>query len=119
MCEVDSDEMINGEENQEDQILESDSDMSGFTIMMPGYPPEESEEAQASPDDADHESGDDSTACQDENTPSVTKAGSSVDMRELYWKVVHEAQTKIRKAHPEMSGREVLAKAREAWFGCM
>lgn len=112
--------MISGEENQEDQILESDSDMSGFTIMMPGYPPEESEEAQASPDDADHdENGDDSNECQDENRPSDAKAGSAVNMRELYWKVVHEAQTKIRKAHPEMGAREVLAKARQVWFGCM
>ena len=40
-----------------------------------------------------------------------------VNMRELYWKVVHEAQTKIRKANPKMAAKDVLKKARAECFG--
>jgi len=40
-----------------------------------------------------------------------------VNMREMYWKVVHEAQTQIRKANPGMAAKEVLKLARAECFG--
>lgn len=47
--------------------------------------------------------------------PDATNSEPTQNMRELYWKVVHEAQTRIRKANPKMKGAEVLKLARQEW----
>lgn len=41
----------------------------------------------------------------------------AANMRELYWKVVHEAQARIKKASPDLSGREVVKMARQECYG--
>ena len=33
-------------------------------------------------------------------------------LRTMQWEVIHEAQKKIKKSNPEMSGKEVLKQAR-------
>lgn len=37
-------------------------------------------------------------------------------LREMQWAVIHEEQKKIKKANPEMSAKDVLKAAREAYF---
>lgn len=39
------------------------------------------------------------------------------NMRGLYWKVVREAQGRIRKENPDMKPKEILKLAREEWLG--
>ena len=50
--------------------------------------------------------------------PDATNSEPTQNMRELYWKVVHEAQTRIRKANPKMKGAEVLKLARQECSDC-
>lgn len=35
-------------------------------------------------------------------------------MRQMYWDVIHEEQKRLKKAHPNMPGKEILKLARAA-----
>ena len=67
---------------------------------------EESEEEGPTEDKDDGDQDDDEGDKKDEN------------MRSMYWAVVHEAQKDIKKANPELTGREVLKRARKVYFDC-
>lgn len=92
------------EGGEEENGGESDSILSQETLVLPGKG-----------DDGDSD-GDDPQ--NEPVAPDAPKSEPTQNMRELYWKVVHEAQTRIRKAHPKMKGAEVLKLARAERSDC-
>ncbi|CAL1173949.1 unnamed protein product [Cladocopium goreaui] len=48
-----------------------------------------------------------------------TKGDDQSSLRTLYWAAVHEAQKRIKREFPDLSGREVLKRARAERLGCI
>lgn len=48
----------------------------------------------------------------------VLKTDGADDMRGAYWAYIHEQQKKLKKEFPELSGKEILKKAREGKLCC-
>ena len=94
------------EGGEEENGGESDDVLSQETLVLPGKG-----------DDGDSD-GDSDDPQNKPVAPDATNSEPTQNMRELYWKVVHEAQTRIRKAHPKMKGAEVLKLARKECSDC-
>ena len=108
----DSDKERNGEEDLEEEdsleemnVSDVDSELSKETLMLPGKGDEQNDDQNDPNDQSDQNDETETGGCD-------KSASTPVDMRGMYWKVVHEAQAKIRKANPELSGREILKMAR-------
>ena len=50
---------------------------------------------------------------------STNEDDKSTNLRTLYWAAVHEAQKRIKREFPDLSGREVLKRARAERLGCI
>ena len=88
--------------------VEDDDLLSAETLSLPGRGPVEESESESALD-SDVEV----------NPPTELdepSAKGGMDLRSMYWNVVHEEQVKLKKAHPEKSGREILKMAREAFL---
>ena len=48
-----------------------------------------------------------------------TNGDDKASLRTLYWAAVHEAQKRIKREFPDLSGREVLKRARAERLGCI
>ena len=48
-----------------------------------------------------------------------TKGDDQSSLRTLYWAAVHEAQKRIKREFPDLSGRELLKRARAERLGCI
>ena len=95
--------------SHEESHEEEDHDIfSAETLSLPGREPLEGSESE-------------SVRASDEEVNPPTEPGESSahgdkDLRSMYWKVVHEAQMKLKKAHPEKTGREILKMARDVFL---
>lgn len=41
------------------------------------------------------------------------------NLKQMYWDFVHEEQKRLKKAHPDMSGKDILKSARGAYTSCI
>lgn len=89
-------------EEDEDDLL------SAETLSLPGREPLEGSESESALD-PDEE-------VNPPTEPGESSAHADKNLRTLYWNVVHEEQVKLKKAHPEKSGREILKMARDAFL---
>lgn len=86
--------------------------LSAATLRLNGFPSEGEGEGEGM-----EEEGGESEA--EEHDPEVKPAAASDpkdNLRAMYWTVIHEQQKLIKKEHPNLSGREVLKRARAAFL---
>lgn len=76
-------------------------------MRLPGFPSEGEGEGEGEESEAE------------ENDPEVEPTVESEpkdNLRAIHWTVVHEQQKLIKKEHPNLSGHEVLKRARAAFL---
>ena len=87
----DRDDMEMASQREDDQL----DGLSDTTLELPGLDEPKDEKPKVQP----------------------SKSPPPPNMRALYWEVVHEAQTRIRKENPDLKAKEILKLAREEWLG--
>ena len=98
---------IFGTDNEAEKSDESEAESSGDhldspTLELPGLDDSEDKPDKSSKDPA----------------PESLKADGAQDMRGAYWDFIHKEQIKVKKEHPELSGKEVLKMCRDRKLGC-
>ena len=77
------------------------------------------EEDEEDEEDEQESAKEEAERSKDDEQDGDKKEDKDANMRAMYWAVVHEAQKDIKKANPELSGREVLKRARKVYFDCI